>query len=129
MVHAARASTASAPAPLSTRQFLIGCAAIRDARNSPENNALYFSNRLKTAICSARFSRVLRPQNHDSAGAEHGSLFTTHQSLLTNRDSAIAPFLFSTNKAHKIIILVRALMKTKEKQFSIQYKFAFRGKS
>ena len=60
MVHAARASTASAPAPLSTRHFLIGHAAIKNARNSPENNVLHFSNRLKTAICSARFSRVLR---------------------------------------------------------------------
>src|SRR5580658_3328050 len=27
----------AAPAPLSTRHFLIGCAAIRNARNSPEN--------------------------------------------------------------------------------------------
>jgi hypothetical protein len=54
------------PAPLSTRHFLIGHAAIRNARNSPENNALHFSNRLKTAICSARFSRVLRSNNHDS---------------------------------------------------------------
>jgi glucokinase len=34
------------------------------------------------------------------------------------------PFLFDTNKPHKIIILMRALLKTKEKQFSIQYKFA-----
>jgi hypothetical protein len=90
MVHAARVSTASAPAPLSTRQFLIGCAAIKNARNSPENNALNFSNRLKTAICSARFSRVLRPENHDSPVAGHGSRFTTHQSLLTNHAFLIA---------------------------------------
>src|SRR6202050_5309605 len=34
------------------------------------------------------------------------------------------PFLFRTNKPHKIIIEPRALLKTKEKQFSIQYKFA-----
>jgi hypothetical protein len=34
------------------------------------------------------------------------------------------PFLFRTNKPHKIIIQPRALLKTKEKQFSIQYKFA-----
>jgi hypothetical protein len=85
MVHAARVSTASAPAPLSTRQFLIGHAAIKNARNSPENNALHFSNRLKTAICSARFSQVLRPQNHDSPVARHGSRFTTHQSRISNR--------------------------------------------
>ena len=47
---------------------------------------------------------------------------------LANHDSRIGPpFLFDTNKAHKIIILMRALMKTKEKQFSIRYKFAYRG--
>jgi hypothetical protein len=90
MVHAARASTASARALLPTRQFLIGHAAIKNARNSPENNALYFSNRLKTAICSARFSQVLRPQNHDSPVAGRGSRFTTHQSLLTNHPFLIA---------------------------------------
>jgi hypothetical protein len=166
MVHAARASTARAPAPLSTRQFLIGHAAIKNRRNSPENNALNFSNRLKTANCSARFSDVLSPKNHDPRVAGHESRFTTHRSLLTNRailiasrqilkieltrsqqtrkhfliatfsrisaphltnpDSPIATFLFDTNNAHQIIILVRASMKTKEKQFSIQYKFALR---
>src|SRR5271156_6304421 len=90
MVHAARASTASAPAPLPTRHFLIGCAAINNCRNSPENNALNFSNRLKTANCSARFSRVSRPQNHDSPVAGHASRFTTQQSLLTNHAFLIA---------------------------------------
>src|SRR5271170_3491651 len=35
-----------------------------------------------------------------------------------------APFLFDTNKPHKIIILMSALLKTKEKQSSIRYKFA-----
>jgi hypothetical protein len=121
MVHAARASTASARGPLSARDFLIGSAAIKNARNSPENNALHFSNRLKTANCSARFSRVLHPENHESPVAGHGSRFTPHQSLFTNH-----AFLFDTNNANKIIILVRALLKTKEKQFSIRYKFASR---
>jgi hypothetical protein len=177
MVHAARASTASTPPPLPSHHFLIGHAAIKNARNSPENNALNFSNRLKTAICSARFSHVSRPQNHDSPVTHHASRFTNHQSLLNNHAFLIAsrqilkigltpsqsmrkhfliasfsaisaparrggpvphlthhsplithhrstPFLFDTNKAHKIIILVRALLKTKEKRFSIQYKFA-----
>jgi len=41
-------------------------------------------------------------------------------------DSRSESFLFDTNKARKIIILMRALMKTKEKQFSIRYKFASR---
>jgi len=121
MVHAARASTASAPAPLSTRQFLIGHAAIRNARNSPENNALDFSNRLKTANCSARFSPVLRSRNHQSRIAGHASPSANHQSLLTNH-----AFLFNTNKPHRSTILMRPLLKTKEKQFSIQYKSALR---
>ncbi len=44
---------------------------------------------------------------------------------LTDLDSRIAPpFLFDTNKPNKIKILLRALLKTMEKQFSIQYKFA-----
>jgi len=84
MVHAARASTASAPAPLPTRHFLIGHAAIKNARNSPENTALNFSNRLKTAICSARFSQVLRSRNHQSRIAGHASPSTTHQSPITH---------------------------------------------
>jgi hypothetical protein len=46
---------------------------------------------------------------------------------LSNHDSRIAPFLFDTNKPHKTIILMRALLKTKEKQFSIPYKFDHRG--
>ena len=46
---------------------------------------------------------------------------------LTNHNPRIAPFLFDSNKAHKIIILTRALMKTKEKQFSIRYKFGVRS--
>jgi hypothetical protein len=92
MVYAARASTASAPAPLSTRHFLIGHAAIKNARNSPENNALDFSNRLKTAICSARFSHVLRPKNHQSRIAGHVSPSTNHQSPITNHHSPIRHF-------------------------------------
>src|SRR5271156_3546870 len=90
MVHAARTATPSAPAPLPTRHFLIGQAPIKNARNSPEYNALYFSNRLKTAICSARFSQVLRPQNHESPVAGHGSRFTAHQPLLTDHAFLIA---------------------------------------
>jgi hypothetical protein len=167
MVHAARASAARARGPLSTRHSLIDGAAIRNARNSPENNRLNFSNRLKNASFSARFSRVLRSRNHHSRLTHRASRFTKHQSLLTNHafliasrqilkidltpsqqtrkhfliatfsrisaphlanhHSPIATFLFNTNKARRIIILVRALLKTKEKQFSIQYKFAFRG--
>src|SRR3984885_15616809 len=46
---------------------------------------------------------------------------TNHGSLLTNHE-----FLFDTNKPLKITILLSAPLKTKEKQFSIQYKFALR---
>src|SRR5271154_4982857 len=41
-----------------------------------------------------------------------------------NHHSPIAPFLFRTNKPHKISTLPRAPLKTKEIKFSIQYKFA-----
>jgi hypothetical protein len=62
------------PAPrASTRHFLIGCAAIKNARNSPENNALNFSNPLKTANYSGRFSRVLRSKHQRSPVAYHAS--------------------------------------------------------
>src|SRR5271165_5158169 len=46
---------------------------------------------------------------------------------LADQDSRMAPFLFDTNKPNKITILLRAPLKTKEKQFSIQYKFAVRS--
>jgi len=166
MVHAARTSGARATPTSSSLHLLIDYAAIRNARNSPENNALNFSNRLKTACVRAPFSRALRSKNHNSPVTYRVSRFTDHQSLLTNRafliatrpelkieltpsqqtrkhfliatfsaisapaphladhGSRIEPFLFDTNKPHKITILVSALMKTKEKQFSIRYKFA-----
>jgi hypothetical protein len=122
MVHAACASTARAPALLPTRHFLIGHGAIKNARNSPENNALNFSNWPKKACFRARFSYVLRSKNHHSRVTYRASSFTNHHLLLTNH-----AFLFDTNKPHRIIIPLRALLKTKEKRFSIQYKFALRA--
>src|ERR1700733_2555956 len=98
---APRSVNAGAHRASAQREILIGSAAIKNARNSPENNALNFSNRLKTANCSARFSQARR---------------------ITHRFPT--PFLIDTNKPHKIIIRRSALLKTKEKQFSIQYKFA-----
>ncbi len=53
----------------------------------------------------------------NSALALQAPAVTTHQSPIT-------PFLFDTNKTHRIITLLRTLLKTKEKQFSIRYKFA-----
>ena len=60
----------------------------------------------------ASFSGISAPAPH----LTHRSLLITHHCL--------SPFLFDTNKPHKIIIPLRALLKTKEKQFSIRYKFA-----
>ena len=39
----------------------------------------------------------------------------------------LTSLLFRTNKPNKINILLSAPLKTKEKQFSIQYKFAYLG--
>jgi hypothetical protein len=110
MVHAARASAPRATAPPSARHILIGSAAIKIARNSPENNTLNFSNRSKRACESrvgaihpenqqsrfegsapqARFSHVLRSRNHDSPETYHAARFTHHQSPLTNHAFLIA---------------------------------------
>src|SRR5271156_6929683 len=170
MVHAARPSTASARAPLSPRHFLIGHAPIKNARNSPESNALNFSNRLKTRCFSGRSARVFRSKYHHSPVTRRASLVANHPSPRTNHafliasrqilkieltpsqqtrkyfliasfSASLAPaphltsldprrtaqFLFDTNKPHKIIILMSALLKTKEKQSSIRYKFALRS--
>jgi hypothetical protein len=48
---------------------------------------------------------------------------THHSSLITHH--CLTPFLFDTNKTHRIIILMRTLLKTNEKQFSIRYKLRF----
>jgi hypothetical protein len=90
MVHAARVSTARAPAPPSPRHFLIARGGIKNACNSPENNALNFSNRLKTANSSARFSHVSRSRNHHSPVTHHASGSTNHQSLPSNHSFLIA---------------------------------------
>jgi glucokinase len=166
-----RGVNAAAHCASAQRAILIGSAPIKNARNSLENNALNFSNRLKMACFGARFLHVLRSKNHHSPVTYHAARSTNHQSLLTNRAFLIASrqilkirltrsqqtrklflvasfsaistpaprpthhssiithhcltsFLFDTNKTHKIIILVRALMKTKENQFSTRYKFA-----
>jgi seryl-tRNA synthetase len=83
MVHAAHASTASAPAPLSTRYFLIDDTAIRNARNSPENNALNFSNRLRNACFGARI-------------APHNSPVTAQRSAIASPHPHSPQFLIAT---------------------------------
>jgi len=159
MVHAARASTGSAPAPPSARQFPIGRASIKSARKSPENNALNFSSQSKIAPVGRRFAarnspittqksvivtshphspqfliatQILNIELTRSQQTRKNFLIATKFDFLAPaprlkiHDSRSESFLFDTNKARKIIILMRALMKTKEKQFSIRYKFASR---
>src|SRR5580704_9077981 len=98
---APRSVNAGANCASAQRAILIGYAAIKNPRISLKPLAMFFSNRLKTANCSARFAPTWR---------------------ITHR--CPTPFLFDTNKPHKIITPPSALLKTKEKQFSIQYKFA-----
>jgi hypothetical protein len=113
MVHAARASTASAPAPLSARHFLIASRQILKI-------GLTRSQSMRKHFLIASFSAISAPARRGGP-VPH---LTHHSPLITHHRSTA--FLFDTNKARKIIILVRALLKTKEKQFSIQYKFASR---
>ena len=100
---APRSVNAGAHRASAQRAILIGYAAIKNPRIPLNPLEVFFSNRLKTSNCSARFAHARR---------------------ITHR--CPTPFLFDTNKPHKIIILPSALLKTKEKQFSIQYKFTLR---
>src|SRR5271154_5729827 len=83
------------------------------------------SNRHKLQLESSVTSRKQTTAPHSNrhkfcpkpAPALRAPAVTTYKSPLT-------PFLFDTNKTHRIIILLRPLLKTKEKQFSIRYKFA-----
>jgi hypothetical protein len=89
MVHAARASAPRAATPPSTRQFLIGRTAIRIARNSPENNALNFSNRSKIACFGAHFAAHNRP-------------FTTQESVVLRSHPDFPQFLIATRPGLEI---------------------------
>jgi hypothetical protein len=51
---------------------------------------------------------------------------STHHSSLIPRH-CLPSFLFDTNKPNKTIIIVSLPLKTKEKQFSIRYKWSLRG--
>ena len=68
----------------------------------------------------ASFSAISAPARRGAPAPR----LTHHSSLITHH--RLASFLFNTNKPHRIIIVPRALLKTKDKQFSIQYKFASR---
>src|SRR5580700_2454868 len=105
MVHAARASTASAPAPHSTLRFLIASRQILKIK-------ITRSQQTRKHFLIASFSAISAPACRGGP-APH---LTHHSSLITRH--CPTPFLFNTNKTHRIIVLVRALLKTKEKRFS-----------
>ena len=78
---------------------------------------------LESSVTSRKQTTAPNSNQHKfcpkSAPALRAPAVTTHQPPTT-------PFLFDTNKTHRIIIPPRALLKTKDKQFSIRYKFASR---
>src|SRR5271170_3484157 len=110
MVHAARASTASVPAPLPTRHFLIASRQILKIK-------LNHSQQTRKHFLIASFSVISAPARRGGP-APH----LTHRSSRFTQP-CLNSFLFSTNKPPRIIIPLRAPLKTKEKQFSIPYKF------
>jgi hypothetical protein len=117
MAHVARASTAGAPALLSTHHFLIGCAPIKNARDSPENNVLDISNRLKK--CEFQRAFFTRFALQESPFASDVSRFAIHQSLLTNHALFIASRQNIKNRANPHT--------TNEKTFSNRHFFAHFG--
>src|SRR5271169_1676111 len=142
------ASKGSSATPPSTRHFLIVSAKLLETEltpSVPSPNAFRIAN-----ICPTFFSpaplrafligtaiRLKSDLTHSQQTRKHfligtigptlapAPLCTHHSSLITPH--CLTPFLFDTNKPHKIIILVSVPMKTKEKPLSIQYKFAVRG--
>ena len=71
-------------------------------------------NKQQRPILIASFSAVFAPARRGGAPPR----------LIHNCPT---PFLFNTNKTNRIIIPPSAPLKTKDKRFSIQYKFAFGG--
>src|SRR5580658_1053354 len=69
----------------------------------------------KTTLIVAKFIGANNFSEIAKCSTAHSWSLMTHHCLTS--------FLFDTNKPHKIIILLRTLLKTKEKRFSIQYKF------
>src|SRR5271154_1785920 len=101
------ASKGSSATPPSTRHFLIAGDKILKTGLTPSVPS-------PDAFLIANIGPTLAP----------APLCTHHSSLITPH--CLTPFLFDTNKPHKIIILVSVPMKTKEKPLSIRYKFALR---
>jgi hypothetical protein len=115
MVHSARASAPRATTPSCTPNFLIATVPLLEfALTSPQQTRKHFLIASLSAISApAHPGRPAPQQTH------HPSLITRH---------CLTSFLFDTNKTRRIIILMSALMKTKEKEFSVRYKFPLGSK-
>jgi len=70
-------------------QFLIGSAAIRNARNSSAIITKCISNRSKIACLRASFARVSRTKNHKSRGMNHRAWLTNYCSPITHHPRRI----------------------------------------
>jgi len=155
MVNAARASAARATARPSTRHLRIGRAAIKIARNSPENNALNFSDRPKRACFRTHLAPRSSPiTTRKSAAASSKPCFpqflissrpildieltrsqqTRKHFLISSFSGISAPAPHLDNHDSRIapflfdtngIHKIIVLMKTREKRLSVRYKFAF----
>ena len=141
------ASKGSATAPPSTRHFLIAGEKILKTGltpSAPPPNAFLIANICATfspaplrALLIGTPIRLEIDLTHSQQTRKHfligtirptftsAPLLTHHLSLIPHH--RLTSFLFDTNKPHKIIILVSLPLKTKEKQFSIRYKFTLRG--
>ena len=76
----------------------------------------FFSPAPLPAILIGTPIRLKADLTHSQQTRKHfliATKFDTSAPHFTNHDRRIAPFLFSTNKAHKIIIPLSALLKTK----------------
>jgi hypothetical protein len=91
-------------------------------RSLPTHDAFLIA----TQILNLDLTHSQQTRKHFLIATKYDSSARASALHVTDHDLRIASFLFDTNKAHKIIILMRALLKTKEKQFSIRYKFALR---
>ena len=142
------ASKGSATAPPRTRHFLIAGEKILKTGltpSAPPPNAFLIANIGPTFFSPAPLRALLIGTpirleidlTHSQQTRKHfligtirptstpAPLPTHHLSLIPHH--RLTSFLFDTNKPHKIIILVSLPLKTKEKQFSIRYKFTLRG--
>ncbi len=135
-------SKGSSTAPPSTRHFLIANDKLLETELTPSvptPNAFLIAGDFPLFSPTAprisnRYSKLLEIElTHSQQTRKHFliaticSTFTpapplTHHSSL-NTHHCLTSFLFDTNKPHKIIVLVSGPMKTKEKRFSIRYKF------